>query len=344
MKKSLLLTATLLFLSFPALADEQYVCTWDYAETSYDVYVEPHQEYDAYLCEYVDVPGGYESYVTGTWYQDCQWEYFPDPDPTPTPDPNQPPIIAPASLWVINVDPSDPTNVHVNLGAQGASDPSCDMNQVRMYIGGSNVESLDGPFPYTFTMGHFRLADYNQDTDVQFDGFDPCNGYTGSTSFHISRTSGDKNTSGSVTFTYFDQVEDMIVPVANAYDRTFSQDYIQTSFDVDTINGGIERFQLTSSADAIAFGNQTMLPGDPTYMETWSAQGTSVGDFSEQMTEQGWDFASNMVFARPQYYGPAFGFEPTVSVDFNQFQWNTDNGLVPCLVTNGPASITVLPY
>jgi len=343
MKKKLFLVASILLLAVPVFADYQYVCTWDYTEVSYDLWVDEHWEYDAYTDEYWDIPGGYESFVTGTWYQDCQWEYFPDPPTTP-PDPNQPPIITPASLWVISVDPSDPNNVHVNLGAQGASDVSCDMNQVRMYIGGQNVESLDGPFPYTFTMGHFRLADYNLDTDVQFDGFDPCNGYTGSTSFHISRTWGNKNTSGSVTFTYFDQVDDMVVPVAYAFGRTFSQSYLQTSFNVDTVNGGIERYQLTDSADAIAFGNQALLPGEPTYAQTWHAQGTSIGDFSEHMVDQGWDFASNMVFARPQSYGPAFGFEPTVSVDFNQFSWNTDNGLVPCLVTNGGASITVWPY
>lgn len=101
-----------------------------------------------------------------------------------------------------------------------------------------------------------------------------------------------------------------------------------------TANNGSARFQLTGATDAISFGDYRFWPGSPTYSEVWSATGTSIGNFSETMNFAGFQFFDGtMSYDRPQTWGPAFGFGPTVAANVSQFQWwISERGWVPCLL------------
>jgi hypothetical protein len=130
------------------------------------------------------------------------------------------------------------------------------------------------------------------------------------------------------------------VPVANVYNRTFAQTFVNTTFDV-AISGAMQRYQLTACTDAIQFGNQTLWPGTPIYTDTWSATGTTLAAISETMVSQGYEyFGQTWSYARPQWYNPVFGFTPQVSAEVSGFQWQTEAGLVPAAITGSSLSIS----
>jgi hypothetical protein len=249
-------------------------------------------------------------------------------------DQNQPPSMSAAQIWVNDVDISNPMSIRVNLGIRPASSPDCDFNFAQMYVGWNAHESLNGPFPYLFSMGHFNLGDLPAtSTYIRIDASSPC-GTSATTGFSIGRANGTRSVANVLTITYFDQSSGRVVAKSNSYNRTFAQNIRTTALDAPS-NLSMARLELTGASDSIQFGNSNLWPGTPSYSEEWWAEGTSLGRYlSEIMQVGGWQsFDNTLSYNRPGYYGPVYGFEPAAGAKISQFQWYSQTqGWVPALV------------